>query len=139
MRPVEPINYYRLIKPIAEERCVGCHIEKNAGPKSMEHEDLRPYVYYYSGSMRGGLTTTGPHGGSRSRPGRVGASESKLGKILFDETHRDVVSDADRRAFIMWLDANALRLGAFQDEEAQKRGELVWPLLDVEPCELYAP
>ncbi|MBQ9127011.1 MAG: hypothetical protein IJY15_04530 [Thermoguttaceae bacterium] len=137
--PVEPINYYRLIKPIVEERCVGCHIAKNAGPKAMEHEDLRPYVYYYSGSMRGGLTTTGPHGGSRSRPDRVGASEAKLGKILFDETHRDAVSDADRRAFIMWLDANALRLGAFQDEEAQKRGELVWPLLDVEPCEQYAP
>lgn len=137
--PVEPINFYRLIKPIVENRCVGCHQEKNAGPKSMDYEDLRPYVYYYSGSMRGGLTTTGPHGGSRSRPGRVGASEAKLGKILFDENHKDAVSDEDRRAFIMWLDANALRLGAFQDEEAQKRGELVWPLLDVEPCEQYSP
>ncbi|MCF0233648.1 MAG: hypothetical protein HUK22_01565, partial [Thermoguttaceae bacterium] len=137
--PVEPINYYRLIKPIVESRCVGCHVEKDVEPKRMEHEDLRPYVYYYSGSMRGGLTTTGVHGGSRSRPGRVGASESKLGKILFDETHKDVVSDADRSAFILWLDANALRLGAFQDEEAQKRGELVWPLLDVEPCEQYSP
>lgn len=137
--PVEPINYYRLIKPIVEERCVKCHIEKDVEPKSMEHEDLRPYVYYYSGSMRGGLTTTGPHGGSRSRPGRVGASEARLGKILFDETHKDVVSDEDRHKFILWLDANALRLGAFQDEESQKRGELVWPLLDVEPCDHYSP
>ena len=89
--------------------------------------------------MLGGLTTTGSHGGSRSRPGRVGASESKLGSILFDENHRDSVSDEDRRKFILWLDANALRLGAFQDEEAQKRGELVWPLLDVEPCREYSP
>lgn len=137
--PVEPINYYRLIKPIVEDRCVTCHIEKDVEPKSMDHEDLRPYVYYYSGSMRGGLTTTGPHGGSRSRPGRVGASESKLSKILFDENHKDVVSDEDRHTFIMWMDANALRLGAFQDEEGQKRGELVWPLLDVEPCEQYSP
>ncbi len=137
--PVEPINYYRLIKPIVEERCIKCHIEKDIEPKSMEHEDLRPYVYYYSGSMRGGLTTTGTHGGSRARPGRVGASESKLGKILFDENHIDSVSDEDRHKFIMWMDANALRLGAFQDEEAQKRGELVWPLLDVEPCEQYSP
>ena len=137
--PVEPINFYRLIKPIVDARCVSCHVEKNAGPTAMDHEDLRPYVYYYSGSMRGGLTTTGVHGGSRARPGRVGAYESKLGKILFDKTHKDVVSEEDRRAFILWLDANALRLGAFQDEEAQKRGELIWPLLDVEPCQEYAP
>ena len=137
--PVEPINYYRLIKPIVEERCVTCHIEKDVEPKKMDHEDLRPYVYYYSGSMRGGLTTTGTHGGSRSRPGRVGASESKLSKILVDENHKDSVSDEDRHTFIMWLDANALRLGAFQDEEGQMRGELVWPLLDVEPCEQYSP
>lgn len=137
--PIEPINYYRLIKPTAEKSCIPCHLEKNVDLKSMEHEDLRPYVYYYSGSMLGGLTTTGSHGGSRSRPGRVGASESKLGSILFDENHRDSVSDEDRRKFILWLDANALRLGAFQDEEAQKRGELVWPLLDVEPCREYSP
>ena len=137
--PVEPINYYRLIKPIVEERCVKCHVEKDVEPKRMEHEDLRPYAYFYSGSMRGGLTTTGPHGGSRARPGRVGASESKLGSILFDKNHIDAVSDEDRHAFILWLDANALRLGAFQDEEGQKRGELVWPLLDTEPCEQYSP
>ena len=90
--PVEPINFYRLIKPIAESRCVTCHVERNAGPTKMDHEDLRPYVYYYSGSMRGGLTTTGVHGGSRSRPGRVGAYESRLGKILFDDTHKDVAA-----------------------------------------------
>ncbi len=137
--PVEPINFYRMIKPIVEKNCVPCHVEKGAGPTAMDHEALRPYVYYYSGSMRGGLTTTGTHGGSRSRPGRVGASEAKLGAILFDENHRDAVSDEDRHKFILWLDANALRLGAFQDEEGQKRGELVWPLLDVEPCEEYAP
>ncbi len=137
--PVEPVNFYRLIKPVVEQRCVKCHIDKNVEPKSMDHEDLRPYVYFYSGSMLGGTMLTGSSGGSRSRPGRVGASEAKLGKILFDENHKDSVSDEDRHKFILWLDANALRLGAFQDEEAQKRGELVWPLLDVEPCEQYAP
>ena len=105
----------------------------------MDFEDMRPYVYYYSGSMRGGTMTTGTHGGSRSCPGRVGASEAKLGKILFDENHKDTVSDEDRHKIILWLDANALRLGAFQNEEGQKAGKLVWPLLDTEPCELYDP
>ncbi len=137
--PVEPINFYRLIKPITEKSCIPCHVEKAVAFQKMDHEDFRPYVYYYSGSMRGGLTTTGVHGGSRARPGRVGASESRLGTILFDENHIDSVSESERHAFILWLDANALRLGAFQDEESQMKGELVWPLLDVEPCELYAP
>ncbi|MDO5309281.1 MAG: LamG-like jellyroll fold domain-containing protein [Planctomycetia bacterium] len=136
---VEPINYYRLIQPLVQEKCISCHVEKDVPLQSMNHEDLRPYVYYYSGSMRHGTMHTGSHGGSRSRPGRVGASEAKLGSILFDENHLATVSDEDRHKFILWLDANALRLGAFQDEEAQMRGELVWPLLDVEPCQEYTP
>lgn len=89
--------------------------------------------------MLGGTLRTGTHGGSRSRPGRVGASESKLGSILFDDNHKNSVTKEDRHKIILWLDANALRLGAFQDEKAQKEGKLVWPLLDTEPCDQYNP
>lgn len=131
--PIEPINFYRLVQPVFEKSCIPCHVEKEKGPTAMGFEEMRPWVYYYSGSMQGGTLRTGTHGGSRSRPGRVGASESKLGKILFDENHLQTVSDEDRHKLILWLDANALRLGAFQNEEAQKRGELVWPLLDASP------
>lgn len=137
--PVEPLSFYRLVKPVIEKSCLPCHREKNIEPTSMDHEDLRPYVFYYSGGMSGTTTQHGPSGGSRSRPGHVGASESKLGKILFDEAHINAVSQEDRHKLILWMDSNAPRLSAFQDEEAQKRGELVWPILDTEPCELYSP
>ena len=137
--PVEPLSFYRHVRPILEKSCLPCHRKENAEPLSMDHEDLRPYVYYFSGGMSGATLRNGPHGGSRSRPGRVGASESRLGTVLFDKTHRSTVSEEDRHRLILWMDANAPRLSAFRDEEAQKQGELVWPLLDTDPCELYKP
>ena len=137
--PVEPLSFYRHIRPILEERCLPCHKEMNVEPLSMDYEDLRPYVYYFSGGMSGATLRNGPHGGSRSRPGHLGASESRLGTVLFNETHRDTVSEEDRHRLILWMDANAPRLSAFRDEEAQKQGKLIWPVLDTEPCELYNP
>lgn len=137
--PVEPLSFYRHVQPILKTSCLPCHRETGTQPLSMNHEDLLPYLYYYSGGMSGATTRNGTHGGSRSRPGRVGAAESKLGSILFDATHRDAVSDIDRHQLILWMDANAPRLSAFRDEEAQKRGELVWPILDTAPCDLYDP
>ncbi|MDO5554742.1 MAG: hypothetical protein Q4G68_13370 [Planctomycetia bacterium] len=134
--PVEPVNFYRLVQPLLS-KCIECHQDKGITPFTQEYESLRPYVYYFSGGMRGKTVNCGPHGGSRSRPGRVGASESKLGTILFDENHLTSVSDEDRHRIILWLDANAPRLGAFRDEERQKQGELVWPVLDTERCNEY--
>lgn len=125
----EPINFYRLIQPITEKNCVPCHERENVSFQRMTHEDFRPYVFFFEGGMRGALTTP-IHGGSRSIPGRSGASASRLTEILRDENHRTSVSEEDRHRFTLWLDANAPRLGAFRDEDAQKRGELVWPILD---------
>ncbi len=129
----EPLNFYRQIQPILEKRCLSCHVEKKKGPQTTDYESLRPYVYFYSGGMRGtSATANGIHGGSRSIPGRVGAFNSKLSNILNDKNHLHSVSNKDRHLFILWMDGNAPRLGAFVDEEAQKRGELVWPILDTD-------
>lgn len=128
--PLEPVNYYRHVKPIFERKCVACHVEKNVQPQDMSHEAMRPYVYYFSGGFLGGLTNKGIHGGSRTIPNRFGAYASPLGRTLYDDTHREAVNDSDRRQLILWMDANAPRLGAFVDEQAQKRGELVLPLMD---------
>ncbi len=129
---VEPVNFYRLVEPVFQETCLPCHRQENAGPLDMSFEGLRPYVHYFGGGMRGEVMA--PHyGGSRSIPGRVGARQSRMGRALLDATHRDrVPTDAYRRV-VLWLDANALRLGAFYDEHRQMAGELVWPKLDVDP------
>ena len=137
--PIEPLSFYRHIQPILEKSCLPCHQEKDVEPLSMDHEDLRPYVYYFSGGMSRETLHNGSHGGSRSRPGHVGASQSPLTAILFDKTHHSTVSEEDRHHLILWMDANAPRLAAFRDEDAQKQGELIWPILDTEPCSIYNP
>ncbi len=130
--PVEPLSFYRHVRPILEKSCLPCHQEKKVEPTQMGFEDLRPYVFYFAGGMRGHVIDKN-HGGTRTIPGRCGAWKSRLGRAMFDENHRETVSDADRRRLIQWLDSNAPRLSAFHNEPAQKRGELVWPLLDCDP------
>jgi len=133
---VEPVSYYRQIKPIFERSCVGCHREKNEGPRDMSYEALKEgYTFWFSGAMAWDMTTeySGIHGGSRTIPGRFGALNSRIGKALFDPSHIEAVPAAERHQVIQWLDCNSLRLGSYDREADQLRGELVWPSLDVDP------
>ncbi len=130
--PIEPITYYRLVKPVFERSCIPCHREEGKGPVDMTYEKLEPLVFYFAGGMRG--STVKPiHGGSRTIPGRFGARNSIMGRALLDENHSGKISPDDYRRVVLWLDSNSLRLGAFRDEERQVRGEVVWPVLDVAP------
>ena len=130
--PVEPITYYRLVRPVFERTCVPCHRRTGKGPADMSYGKLEPYVFYFAGGMRG--STTKPiHGGSRTVPGRFGARNSRMGRALLSKTHQGQVSADEFRRVILWLDCNSLRLGAFRDEAKQVRGEVVWPQLDVSP------
>jgi hypothetical protein len=129
--PVEPITYYRLVRPVFEKSCVPCHQREGKGPADMSYEKLEPYAFYFSGGMRGSVTIP-VHGGTRSIPGRFGARSSRMGQALLDNDHRGHVSAEDYRRVVLWLDCNSLRLGAFHDEPGQVAGRLVWPLLDVD-------
>ena len=134
--PVEPVSYFRQIKPIFDRRCIGCHREKNRGPQDMSYEALKQgYTFWFSGAMAWNMTTdySGIHGGSRTIPGRFGALNSRIGKALFDPSHFALVPAAERHQIIQWLDCNSLRLGSYDREADQLRGELVWPTLDVDP------
>ena len=128
---IEPITYYRLVQPVFERSCIPCHRKEGKGPVDMAFEKLEPLVFYFAGGMRG--STVKPiHGGSRTIPGRFGARDSIMGRALLDENHRGKISPDDYRRVVLWLDSNSLRLGAFHDEDKQVRGEVVWPLLDVD-------
>lgn len=127
---IEPVSFYRTVQPVFEKNCVACHQTERKGPQRMDFADMKPYTFFYAGGMSGTTVRSGESGGSRSVPGNVGAANSRLGRALFDENHRETVLEEDRRRIVLWLDANAPRLGAFVDEEAQKRGELVWPVMD---------
>lgn len=134
--PIEPISYYRQIKPVFENSCIPCHKEKGEGPSDMSYKALKEDTFWFSGGMWGSMATeySGIHGGSRSIPGRFGAAYSKIGKALLDDTHRTAVSEEDRHKVIVWLDCNSLRLTAYIREGEQLQGKLVWPTLDVDPA-----
>jgi hypothetical protein len=128
---VEPVSYYRTVKPVFERSCLPCHREQGKGPVDMSYEALEPYVFYFAGGMS--RTTTKPiHGGSRTIPGRFGARACRMGQALLDENHRGKISEEDYLRVVLWLDSNSQRLSAFHDVDKQMAGELVWPTLDVD-------
>ena len=130
---LEPVTYYRLVRPVFERTCIPCHRRRpNAGPKDMSYNALRPYAFFFSGGFLGSVVTP-VHGGSRTIPGRFGALNSRMGRALLNKTHRGKVSQADFRRVVLWLDSNAPRLGACHSEADQVAGKLVWPKLDVDP------
>lgn len=134
--PVEPVSYYRQVRPIVERRCLPCHAKEGKGPRDLSYEALKEgWTFWFSGGMAWNMTTdySGIHGGSRTIPGRFGARNCRIGQAMTDARHRAAVPPEERHRVILWLDCNSLRLGAAGDEAAQLRGELVWPALDVDP------
>ncbi len=131
--PIEPVNFYRLVAPILNNRCLTCHQKEKKGPQKMGYKELRDYAFHFGGGF-GGNTMQKVYGGSRSIPGRCGVAASRIGKALLTSKHQKAVPEDERHRVILWLDANALQYSSYHDTAAQKRGELVWPLLDVDPA-----
>ena len=77
-------------------------------------------------------------GGSRTTPGRFGAQVSGLVKILKTaKQHKDLkLTKDDWRRITLWLDLNSNEICWIGDNKeeiaAQKRGENVWPPVDID-------
>ena len=76
-----------------------------------------------------GAINTGVHGGSRTIAGQFGARASGLLKYLGPEHYGLKLSDEDFHRVTLWLDCNSEFLGAYEDQQAQARGEVVRPSL----------
>ena len=132
-----PFSYPRLVQPVLDRHCVRCH-DGTEGPDrsqllltgqpaetfSRSYQSLKPFVRWYEwvgNSIRHIVTI----------PGRIGADESPLCKILEDSTHAGQVklSDEDRRRIYLWLDGNAPFYGTYgrQAQHAQRGGKAVPP------------
>jgi hypothetical protein len=135
--PVEPISFYRLVEPVFRNRCQLCHVKEKKGPQKMGYDDLRDYTFHFGGGFRGS-TMQAVYGGSRSIPGRCGAAASRMGEALLSPRHLKAVPAEERHRVILWLDANSLRYSTYHKLTEQQRGELVWPLLDVDPADPLA-
>ncbi|MDR2755796.1 MAG: hypothetical protein LBC20_08835 [Planctomycetaceae bacterium] len=135
LNPIEPISYYRQIKPIFDKTCAECHEKQCKVIPDLSYNALKEDTFWFSGGMSGTVNTdySGVHGGTRSIPGRFGAHYCKLGRILQNETHRNALPEEIRHRINLWMDCNSLRLTAFHRVGEQLQGKLVWPYLDVDP------
>ncbi len=134
-----PFNYPRLVQPVLDRHCVACHREKKAldlsgaidGPHgwTRSYTNLaRDYGFYFT--VGNGTIRRGVHGGSRTVPGRFGARAARLVDYL-DERHHGVrLAPEEVGRITLWLDCNSEFYGAYENTEAQARGEVVGPTLE---------
>ena len=134
-----PFNYVRLVQPVLDRNCVGCHQKKKAldltGVIEGRYGWTRSYgnlaeKYGFYFHVSNGSINTGVHGGSRTIPGEFGARAAKLLQYM-DQRHYGVhLSDEDYYRLTLWLDCNSEFYGAYENTIAQSRGEVVRPSLD---------
>jgi len=123
-----PLTYARLVKPVLEGKCLPCH-RKNKKPAP----NLSKYRFYFHGT--GGHSGVGRiHGGYRTIAGRFGALHTGIAKVLLRKHHRAALSMKEINRITLWVDANSNELGAYYDEGKQRAGEVVWPLIDMDPA-----
>jgi hypothetical protein len=131
-----PMSFPRLVQPVLDRHCVRCHDGTTgegkskpalggglAGEFTRSYESLRPFVRWYEwgGSSIAQIVTP---------PGRCGADESRLLKVLGDADHAAVkLPPEDRRRLILWLDSNAPFYGTYNrdEQQAQRKGLAVPP------------
>jgi mono/diheme cytochrome c family protein len=131
-----PFCYPRLVQPVLDRHCVSCH-DGTKGPNkaapaltgapdgrfTLSYNSLKPCLRWYEW---GGASITGVV----TRPGRIGADEGRLMKILADATHAKVVLPReDRERLLIWLDGNVPFYGVYDkgQQQKQQRGEAVPP------------
>ena len=133
-----PFSYVRLVQPVLDRHCVGCHVKKKAldltgavekGGWTRSYARLAPkYGFYFH--VSNGSIKTGVHGGARTVPGRFGAAAAPLMKYLGADHYGVKLTDEQRRRITLWLDCNSEFYGAYEKTDAQARGEVVVPALE---------
>ncbi|MDY0031192.1 MAG: hypothetical protein RBT84_04540 [FCB group bacterium] len=134
-----PFSYVRLVQPVLDRHCVACHQREDAlelsGAVDGEHGWTRSYANlaktygFYFDSNKGSIGSK-EHGGSRTVAGKFGARASALLPYLGEDHYGTRLTEEEFHRVTLWLDCNSEFYGAYENPEAQARGELVWPSLD---------
>jgi hypothetical protein len=130
-----PLAFPRLVQPVLDARCVGCH-EKNAQKGAPSLRGDRFIAYGWSEAFQTlHKRAWGMSGGNGvalkerqySIPGKDGARVSTLFQMLKAGHHEVKLTDEEMRRITVWLDCNSNFYGAYHDAEKQARGEIVKP------------
>jgi len=130
-----PFSYPRLVQPVLDRNCVGCHAKNADRAPPLDSTIVRKggqkwYASYFSLAPEFGFRDYGDR--HRTTPGKFGARASKLRELL-DRGHHGVrLGKEDRHRLDVWLDSCSVFYGVYEKEggEAQLRGEVVRPTLE---------
>ena len=130
-----PFSFPRLVQPVLDAKCAGCHGEKREGKAPdlrrgdfAKHSDcwftsfcnLKPYVKFYDSA-----SWVEPY----TVPGQFGAKGSKLFAMLAAGHGKVKLSDEERLRLTIWMDSNGLFLGHDQNVREQAEGKVVPPVM----------
>ncbi len=131
-----PMSYKKLVHDtVFQTKCLGCHKKKKKGLQNFTfngidewHYNRKPsgplVGYLWRARSRDGFFDK-PHGAHRFIPGRFGARESKLGKLMLG-SHRKRITPEEFHRVMLWLDANTVVSSAYLEGRTD-------PLLEYDP------
>ncbi len=137
-----PFSYPRLVQPVLEKRCVGCHTQYPGKAPSLDASlVLRPsgaymdqpttyYASYLSLTPKFGFYSYGDD--LNTIPGKFGARAAPLWQMLSKGHHEVNLTPDESHRISVWLDCLSVFYGVYEKEgtEAQLRGEVVRPTLE---------
>jgi len=131
-----PFSYPRLVQPVLDRHCAGCHAEQ---PKACDLSgapgERHGWSKSYESLARAGFHFDAVKGchrrqGSRTVPGEFGARASRLVDLLDKGHHGVKLPPEDLRRIVLWLDCNSEFYGAYEDIADQAAGKIVRPALE---------
>jgi hypothetical protein len=130
-----PFSYPRLVQPVLDKHCAGCHAENPDTAPRLDREVIvkgrqKWYASYHSLAPEYGFWKYGER--HRTIPGKFGARASKLYDLL-REGHYDVkLSEEEMHRITVWLDSCSIFYGVYEAEGglAQLEGKVVYPTLE---------
>ena len=136
-----PFSFPRLVQPVLEKHCVGCHVKNPKKAPDLRRGDwarqqakhytsyrnLQKHAFFFAGRTGYGYDGwTSP----RTIPGRCGARASRLFAMLEKGHNKLKLPPGDLHRITLWLDCQSDFFGSFDHAEAQCRGKVVKPPLE---------
>ncbi len=134
-----PYSYPRLVQPVLDAKCVGCHGDKRdaKAPDLRKGEYLADKDLFYT-SIRS-LAKYVHHYGAfiewdefqppYTEPGKFGAYASPLYAMLAKGHHDVKLTDEELRRLALFMESNGSFLGHDHDARAQADGWVIYPVL----------
>ena len=115
------MRLYSAQQTIDIARATSSHIRVNRSRWFTSYQNLRGHAFYFDNA---GWTVP------RTTPGKFGARASKLYPMLAAGHNKLKLSPADLARITLWLDCNSDFFGAYENTDAQARGEIVKPSIE---------